>query len=137
MILRLGLALQLIGTNALRDNFNNKIFILSQKRRLSISKDKKIVVADCRFQNEIDLIHEFGGLVMQITRGRKPEWYDMAAEANKTNNQLLKDSLWKDYGIHASERDWIEYNIDYIITNNGTFQDLYDKLDEILDSVDQ
>ena len=35
--------------------------------------------------------------------------------------------------IHPSERDWIGYDFDYIVYNNGTLADLEKQIDHIMD----
>jgi hypothetical protein len=38
----------------------------------------------------------------------------------------------EDLGIHKSEWDWVGHEFEYVIENDGTIQDLGDKVDHLL-----
>ena len=46
---------------------------------------------------------------------------------------MLRD--FKD--VHTSEWDWIGSEIDFVINNDGTLEDLYDSIDKVLDKLPQ
>ena len=119
-------ALQKIGTEAGRHVFHEDLWLLSLKKRLK----GNTVVPDTRFQNEIDFIHKQGGIIVQISKGKQPDWYEAASEAN--NGDIKSIVKMQKYGIHESEWKWIDYNTDYCIYNDGTLQDLEDNLFEVL-----
>lgn len=123
-------ALQHIGTDLFRDQFNDSIWIFSFEKRY-IKNNTSFVITDCRFQNEIALIKRLGGVVFQVNRGPLPDWWDIAAEANKTSNLELCNYLENDLGIHSSEYSWIGTPSDYVIDNNGTKDDLLLKVEDI------
>jgi hypothetical protein len=66
--------------------------------------------------------------VVQINRGKNPNWYDVAAQANKENNT----DLMVNYPIHYSEWAWIGYHRDYTIDNNGSLVMLESDLKHML-----
>jgi hypothetical protein len=35
-------------------------------------------------------------------------------------------------GAHKSEWDWLDSSFDYVIDNNGTLEDLYKKVDDLI-----
>lgn len=116
------LALQLMGTDVMRNNFHNDIWILSLQKRL-LSTSRNIVVSDCRFQNEINSIKQLNGTIIRIKRGDEPEWY----------NDALNGIYPMD--VHASEYGWIGGHIDYVIENDGTLEELYQKIDDIIGKI--
>lgn len=119
------LVLQLWGTEVCRRSFHDDIWIASLEARLRNSKDN-IVISDCRFPNEIKAIKNAGGIVVCIERGIQPHWVDIAVQANKG---VASASKWlADEKIHASETAWIGTNFDYIIDNNSTVNDLYNRI---------
>ena len=61
------LALQLVGTEALRDGFHADVWVASLQRRLHGSMHD-IVVSDVRFQNEADALRDAGGVVVRLER---------------------------------------------------------------------
>lgn len=113
------LVLQLWGTEVCREGFHNDIWIASVENRLRTYQDN-IVISDCRFVNEIQSIQKAGGKVCWVRRGPLPVWYDSALLANKGlgNASFLN-------GIHLSEWNWVGTKFDAIIENNGSIDELY------------
>lgn len=121
--------LQYWGTEVCRQGFHDDIWIASIENKMRKTKDN-IVISDVRFPNEIQAIHNAGGKVVRVKRGADPEWYDHALGANA--GVLSDQEYLKKLGIHASETAWVGGNIDLVIENNDTINDLYLKLHNIL-----
>jgi hypothetical protein len=121
--------LQYWGTEVGRRSFHDDIWIASLENKLRNSKDS-IVVSDCRFPNEIDSIKQLGGKIIWVQRGELPSWYDLALEANKGSNISLNGL--KAAKIHASEWSWIGHEFDAILDNNGTIEELYRQIKNLL-----
>jgi dephospho-CoA kinase len=125
------LALQLLGTDVMRDHFHKDIWLNSLEYRLRAKKNSKcIVVSDTRFRNELDLVKKLGGSVIWVQRGELPEWYEIAKDAhhNAVCAKIMR-TRYKD--VHESEWNWAGYNADYIIQNNGTIDDLHEQVHRI------
>jgi len=123
------LVLQLWGTEVCRRAFHDDIWIASLEARLRNSRDN-IVISDCRFPNEIKAIKQAGGKVIWVQRGELPSWHIMAAKAN--NGDTFAAEKLKALGVHASETAWVGTNFDYIVDNNGTVDDLYNRIAQIV-----
>lgn len=130
------LALQLMGTEAGRNVFHKDIWVISLLNR---ARGKDVVVTDVRFRNEIDYIQKNGGIVVRVIRGKEPVWYNTALIQNSTDIEkhwLLEDEHelmeQKFPDIHSSEWDWIGCDFNYTINNDGTLQDLGNKIEEML-----
>jgi hypothetical protein len=123
------LVLQLWGTEVCRRSFHDDIWIASLESRLRNSKDS-IVISDCRFPNEIKAIKEAGGQVVWVQRGELPSWHIIAGNAN--NGDAFAAEKLKSLGIHASETAWVGTDFDYIVDNNGTVDELYDRIAKIV-----
>lgn len=120
--------LQYFGTDVMRMHFNTNIWTLSVEKQI-LNHNKNIVITDCRFPNEINLLREMGGKIIWIQKGELPEWYDSAFQQNKN----LGYNMTKNYShIHSSEWAWIGSHYDYIVENNGTLEDLYKVTDQCL-----
>lgn len=119
------LVLQLWGTEVCRRSFHDDIWIASLESRLRNSRDN-IVISDCRFPNEIKAIKNAGGKVVWVQRGELPSWHIMAAKANK-GDSFAAEKL-KALGVHASETAWVGTDFDYIVDNNGTVDELYNRI---------
>lgn len=122
-------ALQCVGTELFREQFNENIWLFSLQNRVFQSK-QKIVITDTRFKNEVELVSKLEGIVIAIIRGKKPNWWDIALEANAGSKQALQKL--HDLGIHASEFSWIGLKVNYVINNDGSIKDLYNAVDIII-----
>ena len=127
------LALQLVGTDVMRDHFHTDIWLSSLEYRLRCNKQAHgaVVISDARFRNELNLIKEMNGKVIWVQRGELPEWYDTAVKANQGNVVAKRIMETKYRDVHSSEWDWVGFDVDYVITNNGTLEDLYDQINKI------
>ena len=130
------LALQLMGTDVLRDHFHNDIWINSLEYRLRKVFDKEtIVITDARFTNELDLIKTLCGTIIWVQRDDLPEWFETAVEANGGNvvSKRIMTTRYRD--VHQSEWNWAGYPVDHIIRNTGTLEDLENKTHQILEQI--
>jgi len=123
------LALQLWGTEVCRRGFHDDIWIASLEARLRNTQDN-IVISDCRFPNEINSIKQAGGQVIWVQRGELPSWHIMAGKAN--NGDAVAAEKLKHLGIHASETAWVGTDFDAIINNNGTVDELYAQIANVV-----
>ena len=130
------LALQLMGTDVLRDHFHSDIWINSLEYRMrKVPHADTVVITDARFTNELNLIKALCGQIIWVQRGELPDWYETAVEANGGNvvSKRIMQSRYRD--IHQSEWDWAGYPVQHIIRNTGTLDDLEDKTKQILQQI--
>ena len=104
--------LQHFGTEVMRGQMYDGIWLDSCMGRY---KGQNTVIADTRFVNEIKTIKEHGGIIVCVKRGDLPSQKEM-----------------QDTGAHRSEWDWLESDFDIIIENNGTKEELFQKVDELI-----
>lgn len=124
------------GTEVLRNNFHDDIWIASLENKIRKTTDN-IVISDVRFTNEIKSIHNSGGLVVRIKRGPDPEWYRdaMNVNAGPTNmSWAISKMRMEELKIHASETSWIGEEIDHTIENDGSIDSLFTNILKILES---
>ena len=125
------LALQLIGTEVGRNVFHSDLWIKMMESRLTPSI-KNYVITDVRFPNEMKFIHNMGGKIIEIRRGKMPEWYGIAAAANMDDTYSEKEMHDK-YKIHDSEWRWIGSTyIDTVIRNNDGVVELEKNVSDYL-----
>jgi hypothetical protein len=127
--------LQYWGTEVCRHGFHDDIWIASVENKIRKTKDN-IVISDVRFPNEIKAIHNAGGSVVRIKRGEDPEWYDAAVSVNAGPNGnttwSISKSRLEQLKIHASETAWVGGDIDHIISNDTTIDELFDQIKALL-----
>jgi hypothetical protein len=104
--------LQHFGTEVMRQHMHDAIWIDSC---LSRYDGKPTVISDTRFQNELKTIKENKGQIILVKRGELP-----------TREQM------QERGAHKSEWDWMGWNFDHVIDNDGTKEDLYKKVDDLI-----
>jgi hypothetical protein len=127
--------LQQWGTEVGRRAFHDDIWIASIENKLRSMTDN-IVISDCRFPNEIKAIKQAGGKTVRVSRGSPPVWYQQALAVNNGfYSPGYRDSLriLEEHNVHASEYSSIGLNYDYHIDNSSTLEDLYKKVDSIID----
>jgi len=109
--------LQLWGTEVCRQHFHEDIWIMSLERQLSqLPETAKIVITDCRFENEAAMIRSIGGKVIHIRR-----WITAFGSRTDANSS-----------DHKSECGIEVYDNDMIISNQGTLQELYENVCSII-----
>lgn len=121
--------LQYWGTEVCRKSFHSDIWIASLENKIRNTKDN-VVISDCRFPNEIESIRKAGGKIVWVKRGELPDWYETALLANQGQNVAIQEL--KRLKVHASESSWVGTNFDSIIDNNGTIDDLYKQVKNLL-----
>jgi hypothetical protein len=126
--------LQYWGTEVCRKAFHDDIWIAALENKLRNSKDD-IVISDCRFPNEIKSIWDAGGIVVRVVRGDEPEWYQDAINFNEGDRNMLfatSRSRLERAGIHASETAWVGTRFDRVLDNNGSIDDLFQKVKSLV-----
>lgn len=120
-------ALQLMGTEAGRNVFHKDVWVISLLQR---NQNRDVVVTDVRFKNEVQALHDAGGIIVRVRRGPEPDWYQVAEAANTETGDLQAVALASMMfsKIHSSEWDWIGCHINHTIYNDGTLADLKDNV---------
>ncbi|MBR4316369.1 MAG: hypothetical protein IKP65_05335 [Alphaproteobacteria bacterium] len=100
--------LQKIGTDAMRNGFHNEVWtkMLELKIIKALKENKKIIITDCRFDNEAALVEKLGGIVMKIERK------NMESNLNESEKN------------HVSEKGLEEKYISSIILNDRDISNL-------------
>ena len=115
--------LQYLGTELFREQMDKiiphigkNIWIEVVKRKLLDSwkknPDMKFVITDVRFQNELDFIKEMGGITIKVVR----------------------DSANNNDDCHPSEMELDNLVTDHNISNNGTLDELFSCVNDILNN---
>ena len=126
------MALQIMGTEAGRNSFDSNLWIYALERRCD--PNKNYVIADVRFPNEIKMIKESGGKVYHIQRDEFPIWYADACFTNSLYNWSGDVQQMVKYpDVHYSEWAWCGIPNDGVIYNNGSLEELKNKVELILD----
>lgn len=104
---------QMIGTDVMRKHFNQDIWVLVLKKKLNdySIKNKNIIITDIRFNNEYNMVSEIGGKMIKIIR---------------TNMHIYN---------HSSETSIDNFKSDFIINNNSSIENLYNKVRTIMNLI--
>lgn len=103
-------AMQTLGTEWGRDLISQTLWLDSWKA--SVSGYQRVVVEDCRFENEAELVRSLGGLVVHI-KGRG----GVAGTTHKSEQLTIADT-------------------DVVVNNSGHISDLHWQLDNVLERLD-
>ncbi len=126
--------LQYWGTEVCRQGFHDDIWIASLENKMRKTGDN-IVISDVRFPNEIKAIKSAGGKVVRVVRGADPEWYQDAWNMNQGPTNMswsISKMRMEQRKIHASETAWIGKGIDLEIDNNGTIDQLFAQIKNLV-----
>ena len=110
--------LQQFGTEVMRGQMYDGIWVDSCIGRY---KGENTVISDTRFPNEIKRIKECGGIILLVKRFQDPDWFTSYVEGNIEPK-----------GIHSSEYAWAKSEFDFIIENNGSLEELNEKVDSFI-----
>lgn len=122
------IAMQQIGTDLFRKHFDQEIWCNVVRKKIHDTFDK-VIIPDCRFLNEMKIVWDFGGDIIEVQRGDEPEWYGMASAEN-LGTWACSHGMKEEYpNIHPSEYKWIGVNNPkYIVKNDNSLEDLYNVL---------
>jgi hypothetical protein len=124
------LALQLMGTEAGRNVFDQDVWVYALERRMqTYPAATNFVIPDTRFPNECAMIHDLGGKLVWVKRDILPPWYEDALHANMTEQEEIMAQRWPK--VHYSEWAWIGCPIDHEIENHFSLEDLRAKTVEL------
>lgn len=116
-------AMQFIGTDLFRKYFKDDIWVVILKKRiLEHSQSTNIVITDCRFSNEINMIRDCGAKIIHVYRSL-PSWF-IDYKLDKINENDLKEM-----NIHISEYEWIKEKYNHLIFNSNSLRELYEDID--------
>jgi hypothetical protein len=121
------MAMQRVGTEALRRHFNQDIWVASVEKKLDAGG--KFVFTDLRYPNEIDLITSRGGKIIRIKKGPEPEWFDLAKRLNQTLHPMDSHEIMMETypEVHETEYAWIGSPME-IIENDSTIEVLHQRV---------
>lgn len=105
--------MQWLGTDIMREEFNKKfnysgsIWIDSVKDKVKtlLDNNKDVVIDDVRFQNEVDMIHSLGGIVINL-------------------HNDLDNTLTDSTSTHSSENQKLTFNYEFV--NDKSYSNTYD-----------
>lgn len=103
-------AMQTLGTQWGRDLISSNIWRNIVRNDILQGECNKVVIEDCRFPNEVEMIMDLNGYIIYIDRGGEAE-------------------------NHASESQIKSLHKDYAIENFGTVHDLSVILSDIIDEI--
>jgi hypothetical protein len=108
----------------MRQGFFDGVWVSLAKQALENNPHSNWVIPDVRFSNEIEMIRNQGGVVIEVQRGEIPEWV----------NQYKTQGIEPEH-IHPSEWQWLDGTIDTIIDNNGSLDNLKNQALNLLDAI--
>lgn len=114
--------LQILGTECLRDLIHDEIWVLPVKKFIretySSTKFNGVVITDARFPNEIESIKNF------MKQNYPPDRYEFLSI------NIIRPGITANDN-HASETSLKGFEFDIGVNNNGSMQELYEKMDAI------
>ena len=123
--------LQYWGTEVCRQGFHDDIWIAALENRLR-QRTGHTVISDVRFPNEVAAIRNAGGRIIWIKRGADPEWCTTLIEMRQNSTLGICTDYMRQFNVHASEWAWVGTQFDAIVDNNGSVEQLYEQLKNLV-----
>jgi hypothetical protein len=123
--------LQYWGTEVCRTGFHDDIWIAALENRLR-QRTGHTVISDVRFPNEVSSIRNAGGHIVWIKRGADPEWCSTLVEMRQNSTLGICTDYMRQFNVHASEWAWVGTEFDAVVDNNGSVEQLYEQLKNLV-----
>jgi hypothetical protein len=123
--------LQYWGTEVCRTGFHDDIWIAALENRLR-TRAGHTVISDVRFPNEIASIRNAGGRIIWIKRGADPEWCTTLIEMRQNSTLGICTDYMQQFNVHSSEWAWVGTEFDAVVDNNGSVEQLYASLKNLV-----
>ena len=118
--------LQIVGTELLREGFNENIHVASTMA--NIKDIDNVIITDCRFPNELEAVKKRGGITIRVNRPCDicggSGYHKMSCPVSKSGEH------YSEIALDSAAFD--DSTFDYEIDNNGTISELIDKIRNIL-----
>lgn len=122
--------LQNFGTEVMRRHFHDDFWLATVEKRLA-ETTQDVVITDSRFPNELTMLKLAGAELLQVVRGELPAWWPIALAANRGDKQAY-ECMSVMSSVHPSEWSWVGYQMDYLLTNDTTKDELFAKVKHLL-----
>lgn len=129
--------LQNFGTDVCRRYFHDNIWVFSAENKIRNIDTDKVIITDCRFPNEIKMIRENNGIIVEVQRNL-PDWYwdaykyNILVESGET--PMIPPEL--QHTVHSSEYGWVGINHpDFVVENTSTIEHLHEQANAILSQI--
>lgn len=139
--------LQQLGTDCLREHFHPDIWVASLEHRLTqaLASGKSVVISDCRFANEIALVRQYQGCLVEVQRGPRPAWWSCAQQSARAWQTPDWDQLWARQAtmtqlwpeVHLSEWAWAAVATDHTLNNHHSREVLFADVRRVLEITHQ
>lgn len=103
--------MQFVGTDLFRNQLHSDIWIYCLQKSITECSNKRIIITDLRFENEVQLIQNLNGRIVKII---KPD---------------SKSTMQGNTAHHVSEKEFKVDN-ETVILNDGSKNDFYVKIEE-------
>ena len=126
--------LQVVGTDLFRERFHDDIWVAAVERRITnMGPSSPIVITDCRFPNEMNMIRRLGGVVWSVDRlVVRPTWFPLLAAAASREELIAAGAHPSEWLWHVALRDNKKGLEHVVIQNNGDTTELFDIVDREL-----
>lgn len=116
--------LQALGTEVGREMIDQDVWVNMAVRTIEQhwADGNNVVITAIRFPNELEMVRRLGGVLTWVDRpdeGRTPEGAQKGA-----------DEAQSAISGHASENSVSSEDFDYVLSNDGTLEELFEKVDE-------
>lgn len=117
--------LMLIGTNAGRNIIHEDVWasVAGERIMADLAFNKSVVITGIRYPNELEMIHDLGGIAVWIDRPEATKAHEAGLAAHDMTSE------------HSSEVSLTAADFDRVVANDGSLEDLAAKAVALADEV--
>ena len=117
-------ALRFVGTEVLRQHLHPRLWVWAVERRVrqALAAGHRVVLTDCRFPEELEMVTALGGCLWAVQRG-------------PAGQALPSASALRERGEHSSEWAWLQGGTEAfqaVLHNSGTVAQLQEAVEGAL-----
>lgn len=127
--------LQNLG-KSLRAELGEDVIVNAFKRDLEKDTSEILIVDGIRYENEVELLKEKNGVLLFVTATPEVR-YERAVKRGEKGEATITFEQFLENELAETEKhiEVIKSDADYIIDNSGTLEELYKKVDEIIEAL--
>ena len=107
--------------------FDDDVWVRYLAKKIQASS-ASIVVDDIRRKNEVDYLKPLGFKFIRIESSSSKR----RTRIETRGNEMIPDQDWKRWSVHLTETQVSQLPVDYVLENEGTLEELTDKIDVLI-----
>lgn len=129
--------LQNLG-KSLRAELGPDVIVNTFKHDLEKDQSDVLIVDGIRYENEVNMLKEKNGVLIFVTASPEVRYERAVARGEKGETRMTYEQFLESEKAETEKHiEMIKESADYVIDNSGTLDELYEKVDRIMEVLEQ